>query len=139
MKAQELRLGNLIEYKIKDELDERKEWWAANKLDILDLTWLYSNPEDTNFRPIKLTEEWLLKFGFKKDKNGIFYIDLFTHYLELMYSMECYYPVYIQKSAMSSENEQRIGLINLEFVHELQNLYFVLTGEELTQVSEGEK
>ena len=82
--------------------------------------------------PIQLTEEILLKFGFEKDENEIFHIDLFTHYLELMYSMDCYYPIYIEKAQMSSENEQRIGLNNLEFVHQLQNLHFALTCEELT-------
>ena len=66
MKATELRIGNLIEYKIEDELDERKEWLEVSKVDFQDLTWLDSNPEDADFRPIKLTEEILLKFGFEK-------------------------------------------------------------------------
>ena len=72
-----------------------------------------------------------MKFGFEKDENEIFHIDLFTHYLELMYSMDCYYPIYIEKAQMSSENEQRIGLNNLEFVYQLQNLFYCLCGIDL--------
>ena len=127
IQSQELRIGNYV-FDIDGDILQIGE--------ILNIgvkfknTSLSSRYEKIN--PIPLTEEILLKFGFEKDENEIFHIDLFTHYLELMYSMDCYYPIYIQKAQMSSENEQRIGLNNLEFVHQLQNLYFALTGEELT-------
>jgi hypothetical protein len=32
---------------------------------------------------------------------------------------------------LSSEAEQRVGLKRVEYIHELENLFFVLTGEEL--------
>ena len=125
MKATELRIGNLIEYKIKDKLDERKEWWEVSKVDFQDLTWLDSNPEDTDFRPIKLTEEWLLKFGFVKKEIG---------YSKLTEMEQCFlisFGKHTSVNGIKFNNE-------IKTVHQLQNLYFSLTGEELTQVSEGE-
>ena len=125
MKATELRLGNLIEYKIEDELDERKEWWEVSKVDFQDLTWLDSNPRDADFRPIKLTEEWLLKFGFVKKEIG---------YSKLTEMEQCFlisFGKHTSVNGIKFNNE-------IKTVHQLQNLYFALTGEELTQVSEGE-
>ena len=124
MKATELRIGNLIEYKIKDKLDERKEWWEVSKVDFQDLTWLDSNPEDTDFRPIKLTEEWLLKFGFVKKEIG---------YSKLTEMEQCFlisFGKHTSVNGIKFNNE-------IKTVHQLQNLYFALTGEELMQVSEG--
>ena len=63
--------------------------------------------------PIKLTEEWLLKFGFDIEW--------------LLSDSKCYYVLINNKK------------IRIKFVHSLQNLFFSLCGEELTQVSEGKK
>lgn len=60
-----------------------------------------------SFEPIQLTEEWLLKFGYQ---IGMFWI--------------------------LSTGEFRINIsgihYDIQYVHQLQNLYFALTGEELT-------
>ena len=124
MKATELRIGNLIEYKIEDKLDERKEWWVVSKVDFQDLTWLDSNPEDADFRPIKITEEWLLKFGFEYTK--LYYIKYDDDLIIYFDGVDFYF----KRSSKS---------LTIKYVHQLQNLYFALTGEELTQVSEGGK
>ena len=65
-------------------------------------------------KPIPLTEEWLVKFGFtiKGFKNGY---QICTSSL----------GGWILDNGLSS-----IG-IEFEYVHSLQNLYFALTGEEL--------
>jgi hypothetical protein len=93
--------------------------------------------EEKNFRignivkkPIKLTTEHLTGFGFMQDENGNYWIDLQTHYLELVPSDGAWHPVYVQVPEMSQEDEQRVSLNRLQHVHELQNLYFVLTGNE---------
>ncbi len=65
-------------------------------------------------KPIPLTEEWLLKLGAKKDK-----IDN-TYYLS---ELEIMLPNFFRyKTSM---------IRRIEHVHQLQNLYFALTGEEL--------
>ena len=70
--------------------------------------------------PIILTEEWLLKFGFVKyndrwwryDKNGMFDI---SNQFDAFCFQTCMWV-----------ND------NIKHVHQLQNLYFALTGAELT-------
>lgn len=136
MKATELRIGNLIEYKIEDKLDERKEWWKVSKVDFQDLTWLDSNPEDSDFRPIKITEEWLLNFGFNKDyKKGYIGKDFSNQDFVLtepfvMGDWQKGYAFEFTTGGWSKYKE-------FNYIHELQNFYFTLTSEELTQVSEG--
>jgi hypothetical protein len=66
-----------------------------------------------------------------KDHNGNYWIDLQTHYLELMPSNGYWYPVYAQVPEMSHEDEQRVSTNRIEFVHEMQNLFFAITGREL--------
>ena len=74
--------------------------------------------------PIPLTEEWLLKLGFKKTEW-----DNFNSY-RLMIGNNDYTIV------LYSDGNCEVGDIitcKIEYVHQLQNLYFALTGEELKQ------
>lgn len=70
--------------------------------------------EYEKIQPIPLTEEILLKFGFLKDDN-------FYHLNNIWISN--FYENYF---SLDGFDETKI-----EFVHQLQNLYFALTGEEL--------
>ena len=88
--------------------------------------------------PIKLTEEWLLKFGFNKDyKKGYIGKDFSNQDFVLtepfvMGDWQKGYTFEFTTGGWSKYKE-------FNYVHELQNFYFTLTSEELTQVSEGEK
>lgn len=74
--------------------------------------------------PIPITEEWLLKFGFKKIKNTPWYRE---------YRID-------KKNIVSFDKDDKeysyfnlsSRLCTLKYVHQLQNLYFALTGAELT-------
>lgn len=68
-----------------------------------------------NLEPIPLTEEWLLKAGFEKFGNVYFG----GHKVNLT----------ITESFETIFND--LLAIKLNYVHQLQNLYFALTGEEL--------
>ncbi|MDV3470858.1 hypothetical protein CMV02_02890 [Elizabethkingia anophelis] len=72
-------------------------------------------------KPIELTEDWLLKFGFSK----IRYTDK-----KLNYYSKGFVKCYIENSNIFFDVIQ--GCIQVKYVHQLQNLYFALTGEELT-------
>jgi hypothetical protein len=111
MKATELRIGNWV-----DQPNEgvAKVTSILNNLQIRTETGYV----DKYCKPIPLTEEWLLKFGFKW-KNFAFRDGTFT----VRYQKEFY--VYL-----SVEGVRPIQ-IKLDYVHQLQNLYFALTGEEL--------
>jgi hypothetical protein len=125
MKAQDLRIGNLVNYKIVDKLDERKEWFELCEIDAVDLQVI-----DSDYQPIPLTKEWLLKFGFKiyKDPETVFY--------EIRFDKIVNYKFYISRKIgfgiFYYENDFLITQI--DSVHQLQNLYFALTNEELTLV-----
>ena len=64
-------------------------------------------------KPILLTEEWLLKFGFSIFKN--------MYFIKGMQIWKCNDLFLCNKNG-----------IYIKYVHQLQNLYFALTGKELT-------
>lgn len=122
MKANELRIGNYYEYFIVDKLDSRKEWWQLSKIDTTDLSYLVNNDDDEDFRPIPLTEEWLFKLGFELNgcnfelPNFRFHITKPANYDGFLFCVGCF--VITEK---------------IQYVHQLQNLYFTLTNEEIKQ------
>lgn len=71
---------------------------------------------------IELTEEWLLKFGFRFDSidwefpnESIFFIGYYS-----------------SKFCLGSGSDGVTKENYIHYVHQLQNLYFALTGQELT-------
>jgi hypothetical protein len=119
MKAKELRIGNFINYRIEDKFDERKEWLEVSEIDAIDLQCI----DDIYYSPIPITKEWLIKFGFKKN-NRAYKLSNFGKFIffEQLNSFG-FYPAGLLNSL--------IRMDNLKSVHQLQNLYFALTGEEL--------
>jgi hypothetical protein len=121
MKANELRIGNLV---LTDRNNSIKT--------IVEVRLFMSSVEyistDTNYKhqsmvdyerliPIPITEDWLLKFGFEHDSD-------------LVNSL-CKSGIWFNvKNMEATFLSQKLRKIN--YVHELQNIYFSLTGEELT-------
>lgn len=115
MKSSELRLGNLILFRGNLIcLDTNYELFKS----LVDIS-----RDDKRYKPIPLTEEWLLKFGFVK-KNGYGLVFLFGN---LFYSVET------KEYFMFQYHDLRI---KIKHVHQLQNIYFALTSEELILKSE---
>lgn len=124
MKANELRIGNLIKAGIYGNVKIICFIYDEIKISInpgtIDRTIHFKVSE---CEPIELTEEWLLKFGFEKCDSPC----------------EQGYTNGIYKLFSNSIGEINICLMDfndwyicLEYVHSLQNLYFALTSEELT-------
>jgi hypothetical protein len=112
MNPTDLRIGNLV--LIGKEV---------NILELVDFADIYENNTIIHFEPIPLTEEWLLNMGFDKAINGWF---CSKEYLWLMQN---------KLNNQWFANVNGIGNIDckrIDYVHSLQNLYFALTGEELT-------
>lgn len=131
MKVQELRIGNLVydnnnEVITVDALDEGgvNPYHPTDDLHV-------GSVEYDEVKPIPLTEEWLLDFGFCKNKNNDYWLGWITGYLELIPSKGFFYPQLVSIPELSNENEQRVPFRRIEFVHDLQNVIFALTGEEL--------
>jgi len=126
MKAEELRIGNIVEYYITDNTDERKEWWEVTKIDVHDLESL-SQTNDPDYRPIPLTEDWLLMAGF--ETRGDFNITTFYKGENPITKDYLFSLVWLKNNP---EPFYRNGYHKIKYVHQLQNLYFALTGNELT-------
>jgi hypothetical protein len=116
MKATELRIGNYFK---PDALDE-PHFKAITAKDIVELN---DDPLDDYYQPIELTEEWLLKFGFKQIKPNHYW---FKDKNSLRFSL-------IDNNLHCSIGDDEYGVLYkmIKYVHELQNLYYALTNQEL--------
>lgn len=132
MKTTELRIGNLV-YTTNDNEEDITTLDLSEiiQIDIFgngfcntetDIGKRYSDIEDycyftknCELKPIPITEEWLLKFGFEG-----WDIDNYTLILTNgnFFKLECLDPI----------------ATNIFYVHQLQNLYFALTGKELWKI-----
>ena len=120
MIATELRIGNWVKVRkgkvlpiTIHDLNLMLEWEALK----------YSKTPP--IRPIPLTEDWLLKFGGKKDEGNDVYLPIskgidMRLYIKEDHILEC-------KGQVCPFKEYN----HIKCVHQLQNLYFALTGEEL--------
>lgn len=119
MKSNELRIGNyiLVSNPNSEFVEIREE--TVEKCNHYHLKDISINDEDWVFNPIPITTKMLLRLGFKKKKNGVFYKEFV--YLNTFSDDEKFGCAFV-------------GLpkwIDLYYLHQLQNLYFALTGQEL--------
>lgn len=135
MKANELRIGNLIYGCYYDENISDDELLSLCEVLAIDLTGnseheIYVDSKENiehfnNFKPIPITEEWLLKFGFEKRDLFTFYKDKLC--IRIKNPLDKFDP-----NGRVYWNSWTILEKQPEYVHQLQNLYFAITGEELT-------
>lgn len=137
MKANELRIGNLV---INPQ--DKKVWSVIalippgiGELNKLRFGAFFlrndggEQIESSDVESIPLNEEWLLKFGFKEfdvpihrmwrlriSRNGEINVSKHAHGFEL---------------ELSTKNGYNFCHPQVDYVHQLQNLYFALTGQEL--------
>jgi hypothetical protein len=127
MEATELRIGNNVihRHRVYDDVGQYEV--AEDIVSILEIRGIgyicYSHSPLINIsdiEPIPLTEEWLLRFSFKK--NGIeFHLDNGSGLMVIGSNLY-----------LNTINNGRVLLTTIQYVHQLQNLIFSLTGEELT-------
>ena len=78
-------------------------------------------------RPIPLTPEWFEKCGGKNGGEKLLFISMPKIKAELHFEMKPYGNFVVLKSDFGELVPE-----DIVYVHQLQNLYFALTGEELT-------
>lgn len=111
MKAKELRIGNLV----SNIITGNNEQVSINTIqDIMN--------GSTDYKPIELSDEWLKNFGFTKEHFGYFYDNIYE--LSVLTSRNNAYIV-------RWGNQALVGAEPVRYVHELQNIFFVLKGSEL--------
>ena len=128
IKENELRLNNLVMVNYKTDLLSKVTWIQEGSINVI----FDRQPDLVNgivcsvndLISIPLTEEWLIKFGFKKTWFG--YENISTG-IEIEPLENGDYTICI------NANEYHIGE-NFKYVHQLQNIYFALTNRELSYV-----
>jgi len=114
MKANELRIGNLIQWISTGNIEEVKDIVTYDKRQAN-----VNNVSISDCIGIELNEEWLIKLSFQK---------IIEYEKELMtvepdwndFGKQDFYVYY-----------NGVFVNQYKYVHELQNLYFIITGVEL--------
>jgi hypothetical protein len=123
IEIRELRLGNIIEF--QPFSDERGYYHAISSIHEDDTVRFMNGKESVGcyhvelINPVHLTEKWLLRLGFEWDE--------ITYSIGNIWLAECEngYNVWLHGLSMGITTR-------VKHVHQLQNLYFALTGTELT-------
>jgi hypothetical protein len=134
MQANELRLGNLIYSPIEKEIVKLVAIEQGNIPITLGKMGTSSFSGFDCLEPIPLTEEWLLKLGFQiRDKKySLNYGGESMRFAILENDIRNPFILYFHGRFGYNLNEGRKnGDYCIEYVHELQNLYFALTKKEL--------
>lgn len=122
IKANELRLGNLVypfdDYRLLKEKTILRDCIKVNYKDLKYTSKLF---------PIPLTEEILLKCGFNKGIDGSFIKNDISVFLDKRFKTN----LYLQTNELSLNHNWFGYECKVKHLHQLQNLYFALTGEEL--------
>lgn len=127
IKANELMIGNkIISCLTKEEVTV--DWLIIKHI----ADGNYQNFYDNNpvYKPIPLTEDWLLKFGLTKQRYGRVSLSYLFDMGTLIYDTDEKYWAY--EVDTSHEGGYECTIATCHYVHQLQNLYFALTGTELT-------
>lgn len=127
MEANELRVGNIVQHK----------WFGDYEI----------HPDSFNgchdYTPIRITDARLLKFGFVKANKVLDY--QFYELSDWVYMFEgTYLKTISEKLQGAAPYEPSMFIIygemkghnrfplKVQYIHQLQNLHFAITGEELT-------
>lgn len=144
MKASELRIGNILSVNgvYNAVTGIRNIFIGDNPKDVVEVEISGFSQvvilNEQSISPIPLAEEWLLKFGFKciheankhyaiqnpkgyKDLHKIHFFQTINDQWHLAFS-----------DATTGKEHHHIVACHIKYVHQLQNLYYALTGEELT-------
>jgi hypothetical protein len=112
LSAAELRIGNYIDYTTEREIVTMQTTYEYIRL---------IHNGNKNFKPIPLNEEWLLNFGFDKNQSpnkdiqvGVVNDDFANNIMSVVW--------------------RGFILVKIQHVHQLQNLFYCLCGEELTLI-----
>ena len=148
MKTTELRLGNFVGIKETAlhadgcnhleavfEIEEIKKY-------VVQFKDYHAGEYYKDLKPIPLTEQWLLDFGFEETIEESF-IKEFDGATLIIFIINGVAELIYKHYSSYSENEidvvNAVCLLSVEYVHQLQNLYSALTQEELILKERGKE
>ena len=117
--VKDLRIGNLIKWISTNTVEVVQEINSCGKYHLI------NNVQIIDAEPIELTEEWLFRFGFERHElDNWFYLKIINDWTRL--------NININGSVCELSISNHGAVINVTYVHQLQNLYYALTQTELT-------
>jgi hypothetical protein len=119
--SHEIRLGNTYKVEMGDGT------YKSDLINLEDLRNLLDDEIDDFYQAMEISEEWLIRFGFKCVLDMSYSFPKPYNNLELAYcgSINGFKKGWVITKLFGFSN-------GIKYVHELENLYFALTGEELT-------
>lgn len=132
MESKELRIGNLV----TTEWD-KDEFFVVTCIDDTDCSVILEDDGSQDeillvvVKPIPLSEYWLVKAGFEKEEEYEFGVLICYRYILETRKTNCVFTSNYSTEECIYVNYNQGG-VDIEYVHQLQNLYFALTGTELT-------
>lgn len=130
MKANELRVGNFVDFGHVG-MNGWQEFavvvGCVQNTIIIDDNRLpnYTELGGDEMKPIPLTEEWLERFGFTETNRITRVLD--SEEVELIFDLADRFVI-----VDLGQGSQLSGIaVDCKYVHQLQNIYFTLTGKEL--------
>lgn len=115
MEITELRIGNIVHWGDHD-----------TKIDI-NMLWSFDKYKSGGLCGEPLTPEWLVKLGFVEVANG-FNIHAYNDDVEIGISITDVREYFTNKHLFYRHSH---SIAKIEYVHQIQNLYFELTRQEL--------
>ena len=126
MEAKELRIGNYVNAQIGKDPVSQIEITASG---IMDLS-CNGDKSSIRYSPIPITEKWLIDFGGEKDDDNWGDIDWAYN---IPSQTTRYYGVIRIGEVYKFGFEHMDYCTEIKYIHQLQNLYYALTGTELTR------
>lgn len=130
MKANELRIGNYVN--IEGDVVKVKEIYEKS---IHYANGAYESYATEDFiQPIELTGDILIDIGFKKGYNEIYSktikVDFYEYNISYQNVKDNKYS-FVAYGYKNGELKRQIRLDNIQYLHELQNVFFSFTNQEL--------
>ncbi len=122
MDAKELRIGNWVKFTpdngnfIVSQLDNYNTYSKT-----------INGLCNEDCEPIRVTEEWLVRFGFSKDSDGSYLKNDISIFIDKRFKSN----LYLQTNDKVKHYDWFGFELKVEHVHQLQNLYYSLTQKEL--------
>ncbi len=123
IKANELRIGNILQA-AEDEFKDTPPF----AISIGDIRIIHEGQITHKYRQVPLSEDWLVRFG---EKDYISGYNLILPNKSIIH-IECCEKNFLFSIDNNDGTNSSAFMRAISFVHEAQNLYFALVGEELT-------
>ena len=120
-------------YKLDNDKDVSIVWKKHDKACVLGLNKTYPSGivYIDRLSGVPITEEWLLRFWFEKDVSFKIKINNLRLHLFQINASNKYNDNQNEFTVTVYQSKQSIEICRLKFVHQLQNLYYALTNNEL--------